>query len=280
VLIARLATATVGIPVLLLVVWLGGPAFWLLVALAAAIAASEAGSLLGVLNAGYRAIAIVGAAILVLAAASSLESVLAALTAILGSLLLWSLRDETGRAPIWPGSLAACVYGGLPLALLVIMRSWAGPAVTVFGSANGLVLERGAGWVLVALTITWAADSAAYVAGRAVGRHLFVPRLSPKKTWEGTLAGLLAGTLVALAWAQPLGWTAIAALVFGVLAAGGSIAGDLAESALKRASGAKDAGQLLPGHGGLLDRIDSLAFSASVVFLTGSLDRTMHFLHG
>jgi phosphatidate cytidylyltransferase len=280
VLIARLATAAIGIPVLLVVVWLGGPAYWLLVALAAAIAASEACALLGVFNAGYRAIAILGASVLVLAAASSLEAVLAALTAILGSLLLWSLRAATGSAPVLPGALAACVYGGLPLALLVIMRSWAGPAVTLSGGASGLILERGVGWVLVTLTITWAADSAAYLVGRAVGRHLFVPRLSPKKTWEGTGAGLLAGTLVALAWAQPLGWTPIAALILGMLAAAGSIAGDLAESALKRAAGAKDAGQLLPGHGGLLDRIDSLAFSASVVFLTGSLDRTVHFLHG
>jgi len=152
--------------------------------------------------------------------------VLAALTAILGSLLLWSLRDAKGSAPVLPGALAPCVYGGLPLALLVIMRSWAGPAVTLSGGASGLILERGVGWVLVTLTITWAADSAAYLVGRAVGRHLFVPRLSPKKTWEGTGAGLLAGTLVALAWAQPLGWTPIAALILGVLAAAGSIAGD------------------------------------------------------
>jgi phosphatidate cytidylyltransferase len=120
--------------------------------------------------------------------------------------------------------------------------------------------------LLFALVIIWAGDTVAYFAGRAIGSHQLAPRLSPKKTWEGSVAGLAASLLVGWAFHR---W--IDAPIFHLLAvaAVGGIAGqagDLLESAYKRSAGVKDSGGLLPGHGGVLDRIDALILAIPVVW--------------
>lgn len=141
-------------------------------------------------------------------------------------------------------------------------------ALAACGAWVSLVLakQRGAWFVLSLLLLVWIADTAAYFAGRAFGRHKLAPRISPGKTWEGAVAGVAAAGLFGwLCAAQPgsfyqqlgdhdarrvIGWTAVLAAV--------SIAGDLFESLLKRQAGMKDSSGLLPGHGGFLDRVDAL----------------------
>lgn len=128
-----------------------------------------------------------------------------------------------------------------------------------------LLLPRPAIFVLFA--VIWAGDSAAYYGGRALGKHLLAPRVSPKKTVEGSVAGLIgsivAGTAMGV-WLLPMPWPALAGIC-AVTAVAGQV-GDLAESALKRSSGVKDSSSILPGHGGILDRLDSLLFAAPVFF--------------
>ena len=124
-------------------------------------------------------------------------------------------------------------------------------------------------WLLLfALVITWAGDTAAYFVGRAVGRHPFAPHLSPKKTWEGAVASFV-GSLV-VAWAM-VHWGRVNVATVHVvgMAAAGNVAGqmgDLLESAYKRSAGVKDSGAMLPGHGGILDRIDALVLTFPVVW--------------
>lgn len=134
-------------------------------------------------------------------------------------------------------------------------------------------VPRGHVWLLVALAIVWAGDTGAYFAGRAFGRHKLAPRISPNKTVEG----LLGGMVCALAAAAFFGWCAGAAtdqqpVVLAVALATflASVIGDLFESLLKRHVGVKDSGDLLPGHGGILDRIDAV-LAALPVFALGKL---------
>ena len=121
------------------------------------------------------------------------------------------------------------------------------------------------GPLLMTIVAVWAADVVAYVVGSLVGRRKIVPHVSPGKTWEGTIAGLIAAGAVVILWSQPrLGpppssWAI--ALLIGMAAFGG----DLLESWVKRRAGVKDSGRLLPGHGGMLDRIDSLVAAAPLV---------------
>jgi phosphatidate cytidylyltransferase len=125
-------------------------------------------------------------------------------------------------------------------------------------------------WLFVALAIVWAADSAAYFAGRHFGKHKLSPRISPNKTIEGMVGGIVAGVAVAVAFAPladaPLARlpAVAAAAFFAVLA---SVVGDLFESLLKRHVGAKDSGDLIPGHGGILDRIDGVLAALPVFAL-------------
>jgi phosphatidate cytidylyltransferase len=115
--------------------------------------------------------------------------------------------------------------------------------------------------------VIWAGDAAAYYAGRALGRHKLAPTISPNKTIEGSIAGLAGSILTGIVLGSWLLQRQIAFLAFASLAA--AIAGqlgDLAESALKRSSGVKDSSSLLPGHGGMLDRLDSLIFAAPVFY--------------
>ena len=120
--------------------------------------------------------------------------------------------------------------------------------------------------VLFLLVLLWAGDSLAYFTGRAIGRHKLAPELSPGKTWEGAIANLAGSLLVGVVAGR---WIALPAVHLAAMAALANVAGqigDLTESAYKRAAGAKDSGMLLPGHGGMLDRVDSLIFAAPVVW--------------
>ena len=142
------------------------------------------------------------------------------------------------------------------------------------------LVSRGHVWLLIALMIVWATDSGAYFAGRAFGGRLFkgrrlAPRISPNKTIEGLLGGVAAGVLVALAMA-PLAGAGVAELPLVAIAAAAtvlfSVVGDLFESLLKRHVGVKDSGSLIPGHGGVLDRLDSVlaalpAFAVAKIWL-------------
>jgi phosphatidate cytidylyltransferase len=128
-------------------------------------------------------------------------------------------------------------------------------------------LARGPELVLWLLLLVIAADIGAFFAGRSLGRHKLAPRVSPGKTWEGALGGLLAVGLVALAGAVHLSLPVAAGVAFGCAVGIFSVIGDLTESMFKRAAGLKDSGSLLPGHGGILDRIDSLTAAAPLYAL-------------
>src|SRR5215469_7425396 len=120
--------------------------------------------------------------------------------------------------------------------------------------------------LLFALVIVWVSDTVAYFVGRAAGRHALAPQLSPKKTWEGTVSGFLGSLVVALVFAP---WVSVSTAHLLGMAALGNIAGqagDLLESGYKRSAGSKDSGSLLPGHGGVLDRIDALILAIPVVW--------------
>jgi phosphatidate cytidylyltransferase len=130
---------------------------------------------------------------------------------------------------------------------------------------HGLPLQ-GPRLLLFALVITWAADSVAYFAGRSFGKHALAPHISPKKTWEGSIGGLVGSLIVAYAFHY---WLTIPLPHLFTMATLGNIAGqtgDLLESACKRSAGVKDSGGLLPGHGGILDRIDALILCIPVIW--------------
>lgn len=148
---------------------------------------------------------------------------------------------------------------------LAVVPAWCALALIHAGQPNG---HR---WLLVALVIVWAADSGAYFVGRQFGKHKLSPRISPNKTVEGLFGGLAAGLAVGVPGALFAGASvpqlpAVALIV--VLAVGASVIGDLYESLLKRHVGAKDSSNLLPGHGGILDRVDGV-LAALPVFALG-----------
>lgn len=146
-------------------------------------------------------------------------------------------------------------------------------AVVPAWCALGLLHNDGPAWLLLVLMTVWATDTGAYFAGRALGRRKLAPRISPNKTFEGLLGGAAAGVLVATLGAWLIGTTPamlpMVALV-ALLTVLFSVVGDLLESLLKRHVGAKDSGNLIPGHGGIMDRIDS-QLAALPVFALGKI---------
>ncbi len=159
-------------------------------------------------------------------------------------------------------TLFAVYYVGLTLSCLVPLRL----SSALARHAAGAIPPR---YLLVFLfSVIWAGDILAYVVGRRLGRRLIFPHISPRKTLEGSLAGLAGSLLVA--WALARWWQTSdlkTVMLWAGLVAFAGQAGDLAESALKRCADLKDSGSLLPGHGGLLDRLDSLIFGAPVLWL-------------
>ncbi|HIF11740.1 MAG TPA: hypothetical protein EYQ82_01710 [Dehalococcoidia bacterium] len=158
----------------------------------------------------------------------------------------------TGRRTAFVYAIAAGPYVGIALAHTPILRS----------------VDGGVQWLALAVIVTFAADSAAMLAGLTVGRHKLFPRISPEKTWEGVAGGLIGGATAALVVDTmfDLEIASAMAIVLGVVMAVTGTLGDLGESAFKRHAGVKDSGFLVPGHGGVLDRLDSLMPNLIIVY--------------
>jgi len=159
-------------------------------------------------------------------------------------------------APRLVSSWAAAIAG-----LLALVPAW------LALSRLRLDFEDGAAWVLFALVLVQVADIGAFFVGRRFGRRRLAPNVSPGKTWEGVIGGLLASALVALIGGAYFGAPLAMFLPLCLAAVAFSIVGDLTESLLKRFAGLKDSGRLFPGHGGVMDRIDSVTGAAPVLFL-------------
>lgn len=252
---SRVVVALVGLPLVLGAVWLGG--WWIVagVALAALVGLHEYGRLVRALRPVVLAAYVGVAGMLVAAPLGGLEWVLGAVLATLGlTFVLYAIASTRAPATVAVGAtLLGAVWIGLGLAHLTLLRE----------------LEHGRLVLLTVLLCDFAANTAAYLAGRLVGRHKLAPVISPGKTWEGFLAGLAASAAVAFfaLYEERDDFLPIwQALVLGVVVAGAGALGDLFQSTLKRDMRVKDTGRLLGGHGGMLDRMDSLLFAAPAAF--------------
>jgi phosphatidate cytidylyltransferase len=250
----RLVSAAVGIPLLILTVFVGGRVYDVVLAVVLAAATAEFLYQAGVeLRDPLLWLAAVAAAALPLAASEQGEPALLVLSIFLMLSLLGALKSySSGKFERWSLSVAIAIYVG-----------WLGSYFGLLRQAQG-----GRDWVLFLLLVTFASDTGAYAVGRLVGRHKLAPRISPGKTIEGAAGGLTAAALIAVLAGRLLALPGAPARLFalGLVLSVAAQLGDLAESALKRRLEIKDAGRLLPGHGGLLDRLDSLLFAGAVLY--------------
>jgi phosphatidate cytidylyltransferase len=222
-------------------------------------------------SAGYVTLAALGTAlalVVVLDAAfpDVLEGsglLLGAVGIVLVAVASFSQPDPRDGLAVW----MATIFGALYVSLLsfVVRLGHAAPTLPADAPLHGLGPERG--WILLLLLAVWSYDTGAYLVGRNFGRTRFLTHISPSKTLEGLLGGVAATTLVVGLLLFGLGQNPVHAIALGPLTALVAQAGDLAESTIKRAAGARDSGTLIPGHGGILDRVDSFLFAAPVVTL-------------
>lgn len=268
----RIVSAVVAVPLAIVLVYAGGPA---LAALLAALGAATARELYGLAaNKGVRPLAAIGVP---LAAALPLV--------VHVHRLGWINNPGTSAAVVFVALLGAALFsrgaGENPLACM---------AVTTFGVlyTGGLLsfgyllrhhqwtvtASSGAALVGLPVVITWMSDIGAYAVGKTLGRAKLMPSVSPGKTWAGLVGALVIAALASVAYdmwvlrpyAQlTLGWSG--AVLFGLAVSAAGQVGDLVESLLKREAGVKDSGRFLPGHGGALDRLDSLLFALPVSYL-------------
>jgi phosphatidate cytidylyltransferase len=167
----------------------------------------------------------------------------------------------------WALTLAIPLYLGWPMSLVLLMRGY-DPVVWHPASGDWIYLPAGAWWLLAALLGVWVFDGAAFFAGRYFGRHKLAPLISPGKTWEGVVGGFVFCIVVCLiVTVVPLGIPWYLAILLALLIGSAATLGDLAESLIKRQTNVKDSGLMMPGHGGLLDRIDSCLFAFIVVYI-------------
>jgi phosphatidate cytidylyltransferase len=245
----RVLSAVVLIPAVLAVVWRGGPLFLVMVAIALALLSLEWGSM-SAPRSPTRVVLVVATA--VLASVFTLYSghiaaawLIAALGALVAAVVARGVSDRPSDAAL------GVIYIGIPALCLVWLHR----------------TNQGPYWTLMLLAITWAADIGAYAVGNVLKGPKLWPRFSPNETWSGFYGGLgaamLTGMLVATLPLFQLNLAAAA--VIGVAGGLATMAGDLWESVLKRRFGVKDSGDLIPGHGGLLDRVDGLMFAVVVI---------------
>ena len=165
----------------------------------------------------------------------------------------------------WAVTSFGVAYVGLLAPFIAVVAHLAPSGGTATTPIGALSLHAGTAWMLLLLLVVWGYDTGAYLTGRWLGRRRLIDHISPSKTVEGLVGGLLAATVAAGVGAWMIGLDAWQPLVIGPLIGLAAQAGDLAESLVKRAAGRKESGFLVPGHGGILDRIDSFLFAAPVL---------------
>ncbi len=165
----------------------------------------------------------------------------------------------------WAMTTFGVTYVGLLLPTIVIVAHLAPDGGTAASSVGMFGIGSGAAWALTLVLVVWGYDTGAYLIGRVIGRTKLVTHISPSKTVEGLFGGLVAATLAAGIGAALIGLEPWHPLLIGPIVGLAAQAGDLAESMLKRAAGRKESGFIIPGHGGMLDRIDSFLFAAPVL---------------
>ncbi len=263
----RLLTAVVGIPIVVTVLWFGG---WWSFAAATFVAAWGIYELYTMMvHEGYRPLLLLSLvfSLLFLVAAMLSQTVRLPLLEIgISAVLLISfpvlfIRKKLEGAMLdWSLTLVIAVYIGWPMSLLLVLRGYQ------------IGLSAGLWWLFTVFGCIWGCDTGAFFAGHFFGKHKLAPQISPGKTWEGVVGGLLASILAAvICTVLPLKVPWYLAIVLGLLTGAAGILGDLTESLIKRQTHVKDSGQFLPGHGGILDRIDSLLFGVLVIYIFAQL---------
>jgi phosphatidate cytidylyltransferase len=284
VLVTRLATAAVGIPLIVLTIWLGGAVLAAVVAVAVSIAVIEIAMARGVpvlprlvegpgrirdVNGGeprpeppvelglgrtQALLAALLAGALPAAALAGEQYVLAGVVAAIAlqSAFYTRTRDPRADLPQWLWGVATCLYFGALASYFVLIRE----------------APDGRDWLFFTVLAVWVTDTGAYALGRAIGRHKLAPAVSPGKTWEGAAGSMLAGfaAVFVLNEAFDLRLALEHRVALGLALPAVIMMGDLAESALKRGLEIKDSSGLVPGHGGIADRLDSLLFAAPAVY--------------
>ena len=251
----RVLSAAVFGPIVVACGYFGHPWFTLLCALALGLGAKEFGEL------GRRAqqqvspvlsAAVASALALERGFAGGRYSPFVLATGVLCSAVIYVLVAKPGSRCFegWAITVTGFVYVGFLGSHLVALRS----------------LPRGIAWLGLAVITIWVSDSSAYFVGRAWGKRRLAPYLSPRKTWEGAVAGALSAVLAAAVIGRIGSLPISASLLSGALMGCLCPFGDLAVSMLKRQVGVKDTSNLIPGHGGVLDRLDTLLFSAPIVY--------------
>jgi phosphatidate cytidylyltransferase len=179
-------------------------------------------------------------------------------------------KDLQGTFVEWALAAAGTLYLGVPLFAAIAMRKMDGTIdvgwlddLAGWASLGWPAAPRGLAWLLTVILITWLSDSGAYLVGRSYGRRPLIPVVSPKKTVEGLVGGLaaaaLTGAVAVVVFGLDVSWAI--GLLLGIAIGAIGVVGDLAESVMKRQAGVKDSGTLIPGHGGMLDRLDALLFT-------------------
>lgn len=283
----RVAVAAIGIPIAIAIIYIGGWALAGLLALIAGIGAAEFMRLARQREVHPVPFLTIGGAVafLIIAALKPTPAqaapwfwllltvaVLLAITAV-----IWTRGVEGRPLASSAATLMGMLLTGGTLCYAVFLREALSHSPYRFGRGefDNLINGNWAGFAMVAfpLAITWINDTFAYFGGRRFGKHKLIPRVSPAKTREGAIAGLIGSVLTAVLYARFVfdGWLGIdfglaAAVVAGIMLSAAAVIGDLAESLLKREAGVKDSGTLLPGHGGVLDRFDALFFTLPIAY--------------
>ena len=264
----RILTALVGLPILLFTVWTSIPHFFvILVAVAALLALREFFQLAA--EGGAKAQQIPGYLAGLLIIACFFSGVVAGIVAVIAILAILSLTVELVKAKDLTKSLTAVAVTLLGVGYVILLAGYLVGVRMLTDSYPGKSVPHLAAKLLTMFfAMVMLTDTGAYYTGRSIGRHKLAPRISPGKTIEGSVGGLVAAMLTGplchytFFYEIPL---LDATVLGGILGIVGQV-GDLAESLLKRGANVKDSGHLLPGHGGMLDRIDSILFCAPVLY--------------